>query len=144
MSASCVQRTVSLLTGAPFDPPEKVLVGYTYLLSQYSTMRNINSQLVLMYYTSRRNRWIGDTSWEDPPPCNSGIIRIEEDPNIIPIIPYSHYYWVGGPPKIQVGSFNLQTFRHCGTRLCFIRSFRNKCIHGFVGTLSGFFYLGVS
>ena len=36
---------------------------------------------------------------KDPPPCNSGIIRILEDPNIIPIIPYSHYYWVGGPPK---------------------------------------------
>ena len=36
---------------------------------------------------------------EDPPYCYSGIIRIEEDPNIIPIIPYSHYYWVGGPPK---------------------------------------------
>ena len=35
-----------------------------------------------------------------PPPCNSDIIRIYEDPNIIPIIPYSHYYWVGGPPNI--------------------------------------------
>ena len=34
-----------------------------------------------------------------PPPCNSGIIRTCEDPNILPIIPYSHYYWVGGPPK---------------------------------------------
>ena len=32
-----------------------------------------------------------------PPPCNSGIIRIYEDPNIIRIIPYSHYYRVGGP-----------------------------------------------
>ena len=37
---------------------------------------------------------------EDPPPCNSGIIRIYEDPNMIPIIPYSHYYWVGVPPKV--------------------------------------------
>ena len=35
-------------------------------------------------------------SLEDPPPCNSGIIRIQEDLNIIPIIPYGHYYWVGG------------------------------------------------
>ena len=24
-----------------------------------------------------------------PPPCKSGIIRIQEDPNIIPIIPYN-------------------------------------------------------
>ena len=37
-----------------------------------------------------------------PPPCNSGIIMIQEDPNIIPIIPYSHYYWVGGPPNIYL------------------------------------------
>ena len=37
--------------------------------------------------------------WEDPPPCNSGIIGIKEDPNIILIIHYSHYYWVGGPLK---------------------------------------------
>ena len=29
----------------------------------------------------------------------SGIIGIQEDPNIITIIPYSHYYWVGGPVK---------------------------------------------
>ena len=36
----------------------------------------------------------------DPSPCNSGIMRIYEDPNIIPIIPFSHYYWVGGPPNI--------------------------------------------
>ena len=33
----------------------------------------------------------------------SGIIRIEEDDNVIPIIPYSHYYWVGGPPRYIVG-----------------------------------------
>ena len=37
---------------------------------------------------------------EDPPPCNSGMRRISEDPDRIPIIPYSHYYWVGGPPKL--------------------------------------------
>ena len=29
-----------------------------------------------------------------PPPCNSGIIGIYEDPNIILII-HSHYYWWG-------------------------------------------------
>ena len=34
----------------------------------------------------------------DPPPSNSGIIGILEDPNIILIILYSHYYRVGGPP----------------------------------------------
>ena len=34
------------------------------------------------------------------PPCNSVIIGIQENPNIIFTIPYSHYYWVGGPPKI--------------------------------------------
>ena len=37
-----------------------------------------------------------------PPPCNSGIIGISEAPNIIPIIPYNHYYWVGGPPKLYL------------------------------------------
>ena len=31
--------------------------------------------------------------WEDPPSCNSGI---REDPIIIRIIPYNHYYKVGG------------------------------------------------
>ena len=30
-----------------------------------------------------------------------GIRGIEEDPNIITIIPYKHYYWVGGPPKVS-------------------------------------------
>ena len=38
----------------------------------------------------------------DPPPCNSGIIGIYEDPNIVTSIPYSHYYRVGGPPKVYV------------------------------------------
>ena len=35
-----------------------------------------------------------------PPPSNRGIIGIYGDPNIICIIPYSHYYWVEGPPKV--------------------------------------------
>ena len=38
-------------------------------------------------------------TWVLLPPSNSGIIRIQEDPNVIPIISYSHYYRVGGPPK---------------------------------------------
>ena len=33
-------------------------------------------------------------------PCNSGIIGIKEDPNIVRIIHYGHYYWVGGAPKL--------------------------------------------
>ena len=46
-----------------------------------------------------------------PPPCNSGIIGIEEGPNIIPIIPYSHYYWVGPPnsgPWIEGSQIRVQ------------------------------------
>ena len=35
-----------------------------------------------------------------PPPCTSGIIGIQWDPNIILIVPYSHYYRVGGPPNM--------------------------------------------
>ena len=34
--------------------------------------------------------------YDDPPPCNSGMIGMEVDPNIIRIIHNSHYYWVGG------------------------------------------------
>ena len=34
-----------------------------------------------------------------PPPCNSAIIGIYKDPNRVPIIHYSHYYRVGGPPE---------------------------------------------
>ena len=40
--------------------------------------------------------------WEDPPPpCNSGIIGIYEDPNDnqVKFIPYSQYGWAGGPPN---------------------------------------------
>ena len=37
---------------------------------------------------------------EDPLPCNSGILGINEDPNIVLIIPDSHYDRVGGPPKL--------------------------------------------
>ena len=33
---------------------------------------------------------------EDPPPCSSGMVGIQEDPNVIITILYSHYYWVGG------------------------------------------------
>ena len=40
-----------------------------------------------------------------PHPCNSGILRIQEDPNIITIIPYSHYYWVGGPLNPTTSTF---------------------------------------
>ena len=39
-----------------------------------------------------------------PPHCDSGIIGIEEDPNIALIIPASHYYWVGGTPKVYESS----------------------------------------
>ena len=39
------------------------------------------------------------TVLEDLPPCNSGIVGMSEDPNIILSIPESHYYWVGGPPN---------------------------------------------
>ena len=37
-----------------------------------------------------------DIGEEGPPPCNSDIIGIERDLNTIPVIPYSHYYKVGG------------------------------------------------
>ena len=37
------------------------------------------------------------------PPCNSGKVGISEDPNIIPIIPYSYYYWVGVLLKYAFG-----------------------------------------
>ena len=45
----------------------------------------------------------------NPPP--SGIIRIQEDRNIIPIIPYGHCYWVGGPPNQYrtPGSYHMRT-----------------------------------
>ena len=33
-----------------------------------------------------------------PPPCNSGIIGIQKDANIILSIPYIHYYRVEGVP----------------------------------------------
>ena len=48
-----------------------------------------------------------------PPPCNSGIIGIQEDPNIVTSIPYSRYYRVGGPPnrKEQHNSYCLLGFR---------------------------------
>ena len=35
----------------------------------------------------------------DPLCCNCGIIGIYKDPDIVTSIPYSHYYWVGVPPK---------------------------------------------
>ena len=35
-------------------------------------------------------------SYEDPPPRHSGAIGIRGSPSIIHIIPYGHYYWVGG------------------------------------------------
>ena len=41
-----------------------------------------------------------------PPPCNSGIIGIEEEPNIILTIPYSHYYRMGGPPKVSLRTWS--------------------------------------
>ena len=31
-----------------------------------------------------------------PPYCNSGIIGVEEDPDIITSVPHSHHYRVGG------------------------------------------------
>ena len=36
----------------------------------------------------------------DPPPCNSDIMGLLEERNIITIIPYNHYYREGGPPKV--------------------------------------------
>ena len=36
---------------------------------------------------------------ELPPRCNSGIMGIQEGPNIITIIRYRHQYRVGGPPN---------------------------------------------
>ena len=35
----------------------------------------------------------------DPPPGNSGIIGVYQDPKIVTINPYSHYCWVEGSPK---------------------------------------------
>ena len=37
-----------------------------------------------------------------PPHCNSGIIGLTEHLNVILLIPHSHYYRVGGPPKALV------------------------------------------
>ena len=44
---------------------------------------------------------------EDPPPCNSGITGIQEDPDIILTLPYSHYYRGGGPPNVCVMNLRL-------------------------------------
>ena len=36
-----------------------------------------------------------------PPPCDSGITGIQDDPNILTNILYGHYDWVGGPPNLN-------------------------------------------
>ena len=63
------------------------------------------------------------------PPCNSGIIGIQKDPNIILLIPYCHYYWVGGPPNtytmpspwlshaVPPSTPELKKIHGCGQRL---------------------------
>ena len=38
------------------------------------------------------------------------------DPNVITIIPYSHYYWVGGPPRQSFGPGLLTRSRVEGLR----------------------------
>ena len=35
-----------------------------------------------------------------PPPRSSGIIEKSQGPNIITVMPYSHHFRVGGPPKL--------------------------------------------
>ena len=35
-----------------------------------------------------------------PLPCNSGIVGVREDPNIVLVIPY---YWAGGPHQAYHG-----------------------------------------
>ena len=47
--------------------------------------------------SSRSGLWVRRT----PPPCNSGIMGIEEDPNIITVLPYSHYCWVKDPSSFH-------------------------------------------
>ena len=37
----------------------------------------------------------------DPPPCNSGMLELEEDPNMITNILDSHHYWVGVDLSIE-------------------------------------------
>ena len=51
--------------------------------------------------------------------CSSGTIGIEEDPKKMPIIRSSHYYWVGGPPKVCLARFKSrlnQPFSAFGTQ----------------------------
>ena len=39
-----------------------------------------------------------------PPPCITGILGILEDTKIVTMILCSHYYRVGGPPKLSISN----------------------------------------
>ena len=68
-------------------------------------------------YACTYTQWVSGASQyiRRTQPCNRGILGIE-DPNIITIIPYSDYYWVGGPPN-QYTSSGLRTH---GLRIPFL------------------------
>ena len=62
------------------------------------------------------------------PPCNSGMVGLQQDPNIILNIPYSHYYCVRGPlknPKPEIpgaepsGSATWQLVEKCASGIGF-------------------------
>ena len=73
---------------------QKGLAGHAADL-EYLIARPGLIQLALgMFYCTYGN------CYEDPGPCNSGIIGIYKYPNIILIIPYSRYFRVGGPPHV--------------------------------------------
>ena len=46
---------------------------------------------------------------------------------MIPIIPYSHYYWVGGPPKISrcAGGVAVATRQYAGFQETSLKTFRS-------------------
>ena len=43
---------------------------------------------------------------KDPPLCNCGIRGKKGAPNMITIIPYGNYYWVGGPPQREYRNYD--------------------------------------
>ena len=67
--------------GSRFGVPSRVPVNYLAILRLH-----VEAQALFL--------------WTKPFPSVLCGKRLKEDPKIIPIIPYSHYYWVGGPPKL--------------------------------------------
>ena len=44
-----------------------------------------------------------------PPLCNNGIVGIQEDPNMITIVPHRHFYWVGVHLRYRIWCSNSST-----------------------------------